>query len=94
MPKFRKIPVEVDAVQWLGSNAAELNVFAGANFNTLDPEDRVNCDDPEATAQILDGLHSTWVLLRDGDFIVRGVQGEFYPVRLDVFEATYEEVPR
>jgi hypothetical protein len=92
MPKFRKKPVEVDAVQWTGDNTAELHEFAETNFDVLGPEDRANCDDPEATAQIFDRLHSTWVLVQTGDFIVRGVQGELYPCRLDVFEATYEQV--
>ncbi len=27
-----------------------------------------------------------------GDWIIRGVQGEFYPIKPDIFEATYEEV--
>lgn len=89
---FRKKPVEVQAVQWLGDNAAELALFTSNLFDVLDPEDRANCDDPEATAQVLDRLHSTWVLVYDGDWIIRGIQGEFYPCRRDVFEATYEQV--
>jgi hypothetical protein len=92
MSRFRKKPVEVDSVQWTGDNHAELDVFTGGNFAVLTEEDRANCADPEATAQVFDVLHSTWVLVRDGDWIVRGIQGEFYPCRSDVFTATYEEV--
>jgi hypothetical protein len=92
MPAFRKKPVEVAAIRWTGENLTELRDFAGSKFEALHVEDRANCDDPEASAQVLDALHSTWVLLYDGDWIIRGIQGEFYPCRPDVFEATYEPV--
>lgn len=88
--KFRKRPVVVEAIRWTGDNAAQLNYFAASHFDVLDEQDRANSDDPEATAQIFDTLHSTWVLVQTGDWIIRGVQGEFYPCRTDVFEATYE----
>lgn len=92
MPKFRKKPVEIEARQWVGTNWAELKEFTGDRFDVLDARDRENSDDPNATAQVLDALHSTWVLVQDNDWIIRGVQGEFYPCRADVFEATYEPV--
>ncbi len=59
-----------------------------------DPEDRDASDDPEATASVFDELHFTWVLVYDGDWIIRGIKGEFYPCRPDVFAATYDEVTR
>jgi hypothetical protein len=90
--KFRKKPVEVDAVQWTGTNAFEIDDFTGSLFDVLTPRDRADCDDAEATARVFDILHSTWVLVRDGDWIIRGLQGEFYPCRSEVFEATYEAV--
>jgi hypothetical protein len=90
--KFRKRPVVIEAVQWAGDNFADLDRFTGGRFDALGPEERAGCDDPEATAQVFDVLHSTWVLVRTGDWIIRGVQGEFYPCRTDVFDATYEPV--
>ncbi|GIM88839.1 hypothetical protein [Paractinoplanes toevensis] len=90
MQNFRKKPVKVAAVQWTGSNAAELAEFTNGQFQVLDEADRANCDDPEATAQVFDVLHSTWVLVYDGDWIPRGVRGEHYPVRESVFHETYE----
>lgn len=88
--RFRKRPVEVDAWQWCGDNADELAVFAGPNFAVLDDEDRANCNDPEATAQIFDRLHATWVLVYTRDWIVRGIRGEYYPIKDDVLWDTYE----
>lgn len=89
----RKKPVEVQAVQWTGANAYELHAFAGRDlFDVLGEQDRANCDDPAATAQVYDRLHSTWVLVYDGQWIIRGVKGEFYPCAADVFAETYELV--
>ena len=90
--KFRNKPVLVDAMRWNGENADDLESFAGRYFDVLDDPSRLYSDDPEATAQIFDVLHSTWVLVQTGDWIIRGVQGEFYPCRTDIFEATYEPV--
>lgn len=89
MGRFRKKPVEIEAVQWTGDNWYFLREWTDDKFNVLDEEDRT--DDPDATAEVLDDLHSTWVLVYTGDWIIKGVKGEFYPCRNEVFEATYEE---
>lgn len=39
---------------------------------------------------VFDELHDTWVKLKRGDWIVRGIRGEFYPVEEAVFAETYE----
>jgi hypothetical protein len=89
---FRKRPVEVQALRWTGGNEVEVAAFTGARFEALDEADRANCDDPEATAQVFDVLHATWVLVYDGDWIIRGLKGEFYPCRDEVFTQSYERV--
>jgi hypothetical protein len=90
--RVRKRPVEVDAVQWTGANVAEVEAFAGPNFQTFTP-DNPYADDPDATAAVRDDLHGgTWVPMYDGDWVVRGVRGEMYPVRAEVFTETYEAV--
>lgn len=86
--RFRKKPVIIDAIQWTGDNTAELIVFTGNQFEPIDTNETT--DDPEATARVLDSLHSTWVLVQAGDWIIRGVKGEFYPCRDEVFRETYE----
>jgi hypothetical protein len=78
--RFRKRPVEVEAVQWTGDNADEIERFAGDAYETWLPSvDKVAiCTlEGEMTASV-------------GDWIIRGVQGEFYPCKPDIFEATYE----
>lgn len=88
--RYRKRPIIVEAVRWTGDNLAEVEALAGGKFEVTDPEDRAGSDDPESTASVLDSLHSTWVLVYDGDWIIKGIKGEFYPCRPDVFAATYE----
>jgi hypothetical protein len=87
--RWRKKPVEVSAIQWTGANLAEVQAFTGPGyFGAVPPEDRD--EDPDMTAEVYDKLHSTWVHVYDGQWIIRGVQGELYPCAEDVFAATYE----
>lgn len=90
--RYRKRPVEVDTIQWTGDNEPEVQAFTGgpATFYALEPEDRENSDDPEVTAAVFDKLHSTWVGVKTGQHIVRGVKGEYYPIAEDVLAETYE----
>ena len=92
MALYRKKPVEVDAIQWTGDNRNEMWAFARDKFDVTHPDDRQYSDDPNATAAVMDDLHSTWVLVYDGDYIIRGIKGEFYPCRPDVFAQTYEAI--
>lgn len=83
-------PREIEAVQWGGGNEAELIAFAGSgNFSVLDDEDRANCEDPEATAEVLDSRHSTWELLYVGDWVIRE-SGGLRKCSAEEFEERYE----
>jgi hypothetical protein len=90
MPRFRSIPVEVDAEQWTGDEEL-LVAFSASRFNALDEQDRANCDDPDATGQLFESP-GVWRLVYDGDWIVRE-GGRFYVCRADAFEAQFERVP-
>jgi hypothetical protein len=90
--RFRKKPVEIEAVQWTGDNEDELHTFTAGQFYATDDDDRANSEDPEATASVFDVLHSTWVLVYTGQWVIRGVKGEFYPIAEDVLAETYERI--
>ena len=82
--KYRKRPIEVEALQIHG-NVSEIKEFIGENgdtyFNNLMNRTAV-------TIHTLEGnMKAT-----DGDYIIKGVKGEFYPCRKDIFEETYELV--
>lgn len=82
MAIYRKKPVEVEAVQWDGTNETEIVLFMGSMFR----KNPINCY--ELQIQTLEGLMTA----RVGDYIIKGIKGEFYPCKPDIFEATYELV--
>lgn len=90
MAKFRTKPFEIDAVRYDGRNLEEVDEFTGKHgmFMAVEPEDRD--DDPEIIASVFDKLHSTWVGVKKGQWIIRGQKGEFYPCDPEIFAAKYE----
>ena len=80
--KYRKRPVVIDAVQWTGTNGLTIAAFMGEPF----PDDAHTTDTP--IIHTLEGDLTASV----GDYIIRGIKGEFYPCRADIFEATYDAV--
>jgi hypothetical protein len=82
MPKFRKKPVVIEAVQFTGDNAHEVwQLCAAAEFHNNMP----------GTFMLIKTLEGNMVA-DPGDWIIRGVKGEFYPCKPDIFAATYETV--
>jgi hypothetical protein len=75
--RYRKRPLEVEAVQWLG----ELRPIhdLGAGYTQVGKN---------LFLQTLEGS----MIVNPGAWVVKGIKGEFYPVRDDIFRATYEEV--
>jgi hypothetical protein len=82
VPKFRKKPVEIEAIQFTGNNDDEVLAFVGK-----DAYDPIS-NRPTIVIRTLEGNMTTEV----GDWVIRGVKGEHYPCKPDIFEATYEEV--
>lgn len=83
---FRRRPAEIEAVQWTGSNADELRAFAGSDFDTIDPEDRI--EDPDQDAQLLVEA-SHWVGIRPGEWVLK-FEGYFVAKRDETFRAVWE----
>lgn len=90
--RYRKKPVVIEAVQWDGLNLDEIKGFAGDSleYEILDAAHKVGAAPPHVDMVIrtLEGDHRASV----GDYIIRGVNGEFYPCKPDIFEKTYEAV--
>lgn len=93
MPKYRKKPVVVEAIQWTGSNLEEIRNFVGGDLI----EDWMEFFDIKRELKkmlvsiAIDTLEGT-MRVDYGDYIIKGVKGEFYPCKSDIFLATYEEV--
>ena len=93
MPKFRKKPVVIEAVQWTGDNLNEVLSFTGKHpkwsewFSSFEEyETHVNESGGIFKILTLEGTHDA----APGDWIIRGVHGEHYPCKPDIFEKTYE----
>ena len=85
MPKYRKKPVEVSAIQWSGKNLAAVLGFIDDTKTGTDVVD-INGSAKTLGIQTLEGT----MRADAGDWIIRGVKGELYPCKPDIFEATYE----
>ena len=79
---YRKKPVTVEAVQWTGENHAEMCDF-------IDPEVFEIFPRVGLVIHTLEGDHHA----SPGDYIIKGVNGEFYPCKPDIFAKTYESAP-
>ena len=90
--RYRKKPVIIEAIQWTGSNFEEINQFVTKDliYDIDDAAWKVGMGIPHITIKIktLEGE----MLVSIGDFIIKGVDGEFYPCKPDIFQKTYEEV--
>jgi len=88
--KYRKKPIVIDAIQFNGSNFEEIFAWA-RRWHSEDTGPRMcqsNFEAEDLVISTLEGNH----LANKGDWIIRGVEGEFYPCKPDIFEKTYEKV--
>ncbi len=80
--KFKKKPVVVEAVQWTGKNQREiLNFCKDCYFTSHGVVKDLYIDTLEGD-----------MLANEGDYIIKGVAGEFYACKPDIFALTYENV--
>lgn len=94
MPKFRKKPVVIEAVQLTWKTWDEVCDFLGDIISESNPGRNGEASDTcgelapyiNITIPTLEGDHTAL----HGDWIIKGVKGEFYPCKPDIFSATYE----
>jgi len=79
MAKFRKKPVVIEAVQYARHQMEALRIFCPTARWT---------QDGQVSIQTLEGS----MIVSDEDWVIKGVDGEFYPCKPDIFEQTYEPV--
>jgi hypothetical protein len=100
MPRFRKKPVEIEAVQWDGNESTLKRILElvptkpDGTFDLPNDGQHVNAGIGHVPAfgtlgiPTLEGVMTA----QPGDWIIRGVAGEIYPCKPDIFEQTYEAV--
>lgn len=74
--RFRKKPVIIEAVQWV-DNINEMTQFMGAILINHDRSLEITTLEGQMRGNL-------------GDWIIKGIKGEFYPCKPDIFEESYE----
>ena len=83
--RYRKKPVVIEAMQLVGENAAEVAAWCGGLVESAD----CSGDGPLYVVRI-DTLEGS-MIAGLGDYVIRGVKGEFYPCKPDIFEQSYDK---
>lgn len=87
MPLFRKKPVVIEAIQWTGANQLEITKWSNGH---VQPHIPIEDNKPIRTHYLSINTLEGTMLADPGDWIIRGIKGEFYPCKPDIFEQTYE----
>lgn len=88
--KFRKKPVVIEAIQFTDPGAyPQIVKFTDKKCGPLQTNDPYEPTEFRIPIETLEGTHMAMI----GDWIIKGVKGEFYPCKPDIFEMTYEPVP-
>ncbi len=94
MPKYRKKPVVVEAMLWTDVFPRKMWEFLGGGKDEYMQANGENfyIDHSKVKGGLiiktLEGEH----LANIGDYIIKGVKGEYYPCKPDIFEMTYDPV--
>ena len=84
--KYQKKPVTIEAIQYTEENLPIIKEWLGDNLAQLSSEERYRIPEHHWIIRTLEGN----MKISDGDYIIKGVKGEFYPCKPDIFYATYD----
>jgi hypothetical protein len=87
MERFVKLPIEIEAAQFTGYNAKDLQDWVGRDAVSLESDEKGFID--TFIVHTLEGNMSAKV----GDWIIKGIKGEFYPCDDQIFRASYISPP-
>lgn len=82
MGRYRKKPAVIEAIQWLGTNFNEIQEFTRGSNQKLKVINR------RIRIQSLEGA----IYADELDYIIKGIKGEFYPCKPDIFVKTYDPI--
>jgi hypothetical protein len=87
--KYRKMPVVIEAMQWDGTEESAFSIIDWANpvSGSINYWSASDTPSSELVIATLEGD----MIARVGDYIICGVQGEYYPCKPGIFAETYEE---
>lgn len=85
MAQYRKKPVVIEAIQFNGKNAEEIEQWSNNNVKA-GPVLEDTLSKAHLEIETLEGTMTAQV----NDYVIKGVKGEFYPCKPDIFEQTYD----
>lgn len=94
MAKYRKKPVVIDAFKWTGDQYQEENpkwIVDALTRGNAWIENNPGEDGLTVLTMVIKTLEGNHIASR-GDYIIRGIKGELYPCKPNIFEMTYEKV--
>lgn len=86
MSQYRKKPVVIEAIQYEGYMTEDIKNFVGDSLLSESKWDN------GPVGYFIKTLEGTSYILSKNDWIIKGIKGEFYPCKPDIFEATYEKI--
>ena len=93
--KYVKKPIEVESIQLTKENIIEVFDFLdGANYKETKSVEELEDFSQRMLKQGYIEIETLegYMKASFGDYIIKGIKGEFYPCKPDIFQATYEEV--
>jgi hypothetical protein len=99
---YRKKPVTIQAIQWTGKNLREIITFTDGTPNTRTMHANMKWEEYEDLVfrdglliyTLEDGGDKAKHFASIGDWIIRGVKGEYYACKPDIFNLTYERIDK
>lgn len=94
MAQYRKKPVVIDAMLFTGDNYSDVLLFVGdkATHHKVVGGASSGADHPELYQKLTITTVEGEMLASPGDYIIKGVKGEFYPCKPDIFALTYDAI--
>lgn len=86
---YRRRPVVISAIQWDGTNTEQVTEFLKDSFGGTDI---INGETKLYITTLEDGGRVPRHVATVGDWIIRGVRGEYYACKPDIFTKTYEDI--
>jgi hypothetical protein len=94
--RYRKRPAIVEAMRYDGTNAHIATFWIGSSLAAAEMAkkgERLAWMSDDGKLCLMTQNAPAFFIVEVGDWIVKGVEGEFYPCRASIFEATHERAP-
>ena len=90
--KYRKKPVVIEAIKWTGLNVEECKQFTHDKAEYIYYDAGYKAGATQLAVDIIIHTLEGDMKVSVGDYIIKGVDGEYYPCKPDIFDKTYEVV--